>query len=559
MRRVVIGGLSLVLPALLAVAVVAPRLSSRARRQAGPRTFVVRRGDLLVRVTETGTVEALSKVEVKSKVGGKVLQLRVAEGNRVQAGQVLAILDPIEQQSQVGQIRAQVAAARARLRQAVAQAATERDTVALGIADARQQLLAARARLAQARRQAAVQPKLTRMAVAQSGASDLAARQVLQRLQRSGSPQALAEALSSFDQAKADCDLAEKGLARQRALLGRGFVPQSSVDEAERQAATARARLVAAASRFSTVREQIEADRLEAEARVTQSSAALEAARANQVQDALRQDDVASTQAALDSARVALERAITQKAQLTVRDAEVDAARASVAQLENSLEEVETRLRDTILRAPMAGVVTKRYVEEGELVTSGIQTFSSGTPLLQIADLRRMQVRVQVNEVDVARLRVGQRARIELDASRGAWLPGRVKAVAPASVAAPSAATQGGGAGSSGGGIVKFEVKIDILKRDPRLRPGMSANVDIITDERHNVLLLPLEAVDLGAARVKRNVGGKAVETPVALGLRGENQIEIRSGLREGDIVFAARYTGPPRRRLDMRPGGQGG
>src|SRR5205823_12087219 len=103
---------------------------------ASTRLFTVRRGDVLVKVAETGTVEPLTKVEVKSKVGGKVLRLLAVEGDRVRAGQVLAVLDPIEQQTQVAQIRAQVTAARARLAQAQSEASYQRSTVRLGIADA---------------------------------------------------------------------------------------------------------------------------------------------------------------------------------------------------------------------------------------------------------------------------------------------------------------------------------------------------------------------------------------------------------------------------------------
>jgi HlyD family secretion protein len=554
-RRLIVALLCILLPALPVGVFFWKRLAPASPDAAAAKKFTVRRGEVAARVTETGTVEPRSKVEVKSKVGGKVVRLEVEEGERVRIGQVLAVLDPIEQQSQVGQIRAQVTAAQARLRQAQSQALTERKTAYLAIADARAQLQAAQVRLAQAQRQANVQPRLTRMAVAQARASDRAAVESLQRLNRSGSPQDLAESQSGLDQAQAEYDLAEKALVRQKALVSKGFVPQSSVDEAESAVATARARLRTAQSRADTARDRVDADRREAEARVAQSTAALDAARANEVQDVLRQDDVAAARSAVSTARLALRRSEAMQAQVEVREAEVEAAQASVAQLRNSLEEVETRLRDTVLRAPMTGVVTRRYVEVGELVTSGTQTFSSGTPLMQIADLSRMQVKVQVNEVDVARLKVGQRAQIELDASRGSHLPGQVTAVAPASAVAPSAAGQGGGAGGGGaGGIVKFEVKIDILGSDRRLRPGMSANVDIITAERKGVLVLPLEAVDLTAARVKRNVGGRPVDTPVKLGLRSDSLVEILSGLKENDQVFPARYKGPARRKLELGP-----
>jgi HlyD family secretion protein len=556
MRRAVIATLCFLLPALLTTFYMRQRLVRRPQAAAGPRLFTVHRADIAVKVAETGTVEPLTQVEVKSKVGGKVLRLLAAEGDRVHTGQVLAVLDPIEQQSQVGQIRAQVAAARARLAQAVSEAGAERRTVQLGIAEAQEQLRVAESRLGQAIRQEQVQPLLTRMAVAQSEANDRAARQTLERINRSGGPQELADAQSNRDQARADCDLTQKDLARQQILLARGFVPQSTVDEAVRQAATARARLRAAEAHFDTMKDKTDADRREAEARVAQSSAARDAARANGVQDELRREDVTAARASRDTARVALERAQALRSEIDVRDAEVVAARASVTQLESSLAEVETQLRDTVLRAPMAGVVTRRYVEVGELVTSGIQTFSSGTPLMQIADLSRMQVRVQVNEVDVSRLRAGERARIELDASRGASLEGRVTAVAPASAAPAGSPGQPAGGSGGGGGIVRFEVKIDILHADPRLRPGMSANVDIITAERQRVLTLPLEAVDLAGSRVKRRVAGRAVDTPVKLGLRSDTEVEIVSGLREGDAVFPARYTGPPRRRLQFGPDG---
>ena len=202
MRRAAIATLGFILPALITILYLTRRWSAAARPVAGPRLYTVHRGDLAVKVAETGTVEPLTKVEVKSKVGGKVLHLLAAEGDRVHAGQVLAVLDPIEQQTQVGQIRAQVAAARARLSQAVSQAGSQRRTVQLAIAEAQEQLRSAESRLEQAKRQERVQPQLTRMAIAQTEASDRASRQVLERLNRSGSPQDLADLLELLRRGK---------------------------------------------------------------------------------------------------------------------------------------------------------------------------------------------------------------------------------------------------------------------------------------------------------------------------------------------------------------------
>jgi len=142
MQRAFMAILGLIVSALLTTLYLRARLIRSPGAGGSARVFTVHRGDVVVKVAETGTVEPLTRVEVKSKVGGKVLRLVPAEGDRVYTGQVLAVLDPIEQQSQVGQIRAQVAAARAHLAEAVCEAQSERRTVQLGIAEAEEQLRA---------------------------------------------------------------------------------------------------------------------------------------------------------------------------------------------------------------------------------------------------------------------------------------------------------------------------------------------------------------------------------------------------------------------------------
>src|SRR6185369_478524 len=114
----------------------------------------------------------------------------------------------------------------------------------------------------------------------------------------------------------------------------------------------------------------------------------------------------------------------------------------------------------------MAGVVTKHYVEQGELVTSGGNTFSSGTPVLQIADLSRMLVRMTVNEVDVHRVQAGLPVEITIDGARR---------VAPAALGSSNASGAPGGeaqASSSpgGGGVVRFAVEVMVEHPDPRLK-----------------------------------------------------------------------------------------
>jgi HlyD family secretion protein len=517
-----------------------------------PVVFTVQRGTVATTVRETGTVEPLTKVEVKSKVGGRVLRTFVEEGQRVRSGQLLAQLDPAETQSQVDQIRAQIAAAQARLAQARTELQLEVSSTQLSLADAAQGLHSASARLAQAEHQSSAQPSLSRAAIEQAEANYREAQAALAALQDATHPQMVADARNSLDQAQANAETTGKQLHRFKALLAKGYVPQTQVDDAQRDYDNACSQRDSAQQTMKTLTQRLAAERNAAEARVAQTQAALDAARANGVQDLLREDDRLAARAAYGQAMVGQKRALSAQGQVAVKRANVDAARASVKQLNDQLAQVMINLHDTTIRAPMSGTITRRYVEAGELVTSGIATFSSGTPVVQIADLSRMRVVCQINEVDVARIRVGQEAEIVLDSARNKRYPGQVVSVAPAATAPLSQDPQ-----ASSSAIIKFEVKIAVTRTDGQLRPGMSAALDIHTASRRGVLYLPLDAVDMSSlpAHVALLRGGNALTTDVVTGLQNNTLVEIREGLKEGDRVLPVPYRGAPRKRFNILTG----
>ncbi len=123
-------------------------LRSFAGAPAAPDRYdVVGRGDVEVKVSETGAIEALKKVEVKSKVAGRVDKLFVEEGSRVTAGQIVAIIDPTEIDSQVAQIQAQLDGARAKFQQVTKGAGLQVEQTGAGIRLAEEALKSAEARL----------------------------------------------------------------------------------------------------------------------------------------------------------------------------------------------------------------------------------------------------------------------------------------------------------------------------------------------------------------------------------------------------------------------------
>ena len=135
------------------------------------------------------------------------------------------------------------------------------------------------------------------------------------------------------------------------------------------------------------------------------------------------------------------------------------------------------------VQAPIEGIVIRRGVEMGEVVASGLSGLSGGTVMFEIGDPSQMIVRGDIAEIDIAKLELGQDVDIVVDAYPDTTYRGRVRWIAPV------------GLKQQGSPIVTFDTEIDVIDHEPRLRQGMSCDIDIIFTRRDSVLFLPLEAV----------------------------------------------------------------
>lgn len=131
--------------------------------------------------------------------------------------------------------------------------------------------------------------------------------------------------------------------------------------------------------------------------------------------------------------------------------------------------------------APMDGVVIKKGVELGDTITSGVSSFNAGTVVFTVADLKSLIIRVNLNEVDIAKVTVGLPVRITLDAYPQKTFNGKVRFVAPAAKLAEK--------------IKVFEVEISLDELSEAYRTGMSANVEILGQKRDKALSIPLESL----------------------------------------------------------------
>jgi RND family efflux transporter MFP subunit len=159
--------------------------------------------------------------------------------------------------------------------------------------------------------------------------------------------------------------------------------------------------------------------------------------------------------------------------------------------------------------APMSGVVIKKGVELGETVTSGVSSFNAGTVLFTVADLKSLIIRVNLNEVDIAKVHVGQPARITLDAYPQKVFTGKVSFVAPSAELIEK--------------IKVFKVEISLDELSEAFRTGMSANVEILGEKRDKAISIPLEALQ------KRD--GKTVSYRLKTGLKPQQTAAAKEGL----------------------------
>ncbi len=201
-------------------------------------------------------------------------------------------------------------------------------------------------------------------------------------------------------------------------------------------------------------------------------------------------------------------------------EAQVRAQEAAVERARIALEQARQALAKATLRAPIAGTVTDVAVKKGQWV-------SPGQPAFTITVLRPLHITVNVDELDVAQVQVGQPALITVDA-----LPNRTFAGVVTYLAAVPTVQ---------GGVVTYEARVELQEDDPVLRPGMSAAVDIVTARVTDVLLLPNRVLridrETGAFYVEKLENGVPVRVDVEVGLQNEQFSEIRSGLQEGDVV----------------------
>lgn len=252
--------------------------------------------------------------------------------------------------------------------------------------------------------------------------------------------------------------------------------------------------------------------------------------------------------------------------------ANVDSAHGHVNSARAQLVHFDDVLSKTIYTAPYDGVVTNLPVHEGETVVMGIQN-SPGSTLMTVADMNVITAEVQVDETDIVNVKLGQNAEVTIDAMPGQTFKGNVTEIGDnAIVRSTGLATSQSTASSQE--AKDFKVVITLVTPPTNLRPGLSTTAKITTGTEHNVLSIPIQSLTMRDEKSLENQDGKknnkpanaAATTPVKkdeqdlqgvfvvgrnnkaefrvvdTGLTGASDIEVKSGLKEGDEIITGSY-----------------
>lgn len=293
----------------------------------------------------------------------------------------------------------------------------------------------------------------------------------------------------------------------------------------------------------------------------------------SQSQDTLKRAEAQMTSGLIS--REQMERAQndvkTQTANVKSAEQGIQTQRQRIKQEEANLASAQIDFTKVRVYSPLAGVVTQRLIEEGEMARYNVLT--GGTDLLAIADMSAVQAEIEVDETDIPFVRIGQPTKVKIDAIPDQEFPAKVSEVGNSPITTGAAAS---------GRATNFLVKVLIEGVVPNVRPGFTCTAVITTATRDKAIGVPIQAmtvremiVDKAGNIVKPPVpasgatpsatpalpaepkpgetrkeiegvfllkDGHAVFTPVKVGIAGEKYFEVLSGLKENDEVI----TGPP-------------
>ena len=522
-------------------------------------TIPVKTQNIVVRITASGAVQPIQRVNLSPKNQGRLAELYVKQGDRVKAGQIIARMESRDLEAKLRQAQArlknskanlakqetgsrpeEIAAARARLNQVEARLSQ------LQVGSRPEEIAAARARLSQVGArlsQLQAGSRQEEIAVARARLDGIQAN--LSQLQSGKRPEEIAQGKARLEQAitrwqdaktgslkeeieqakarieaaKAELELTTKRLERYQKLVNEGAITRDAYEEYVRDDRRVNANLQEAEKRL----EQLTQFRL---AEIERLTAAMEEEKQafQLLEKGARLEEIVRAEAEVAEARSQLEQLVNG-----TRPEEIARAEAEVAEAKAQVRYQEILLEETKVRAPFSGVITQRYASQGAFVTPATSasnaTFASSTSIVALA--RGLEVLAKVPEANIGEITSGQTVEVVADAYPDQVFKGKVKLIAPEAIVERN--------------VTLFEVEVALETGKEKLRSGMNVDLQFLGDRFDNALVVPTVAIV-----TKKGETGVLVPDaknqpkfrPIILGFNIGNQIQVLQGIKAGDLVF---------------------
>ena len=399
------------------------------------KTAMVERGDIAVTIDATGTIKPLNIVEVSSKASGKILELRVDAGDYVEKDEIIAVIETTYVQISLEQAQADLRSAQARLQQAEIDFELQKEQSAIQIRQAQESLDEAKQRLVQLKEEIRLE-KIANARGVMDAENSLNIAKIRYKLLTSDEvrEENRRRAKASLDQESANLELVEAEHERNKKLYEKELISQASLESSQAQLKSAQARHQSAVENLKLVEKPATEAELElGAADIRKAEFNLEIAEERVEAEATRDMDIELQNQRIVQAEESLKLARANQKQIERKERDLETARSSVKRSETQLELRQIEYDDTIIKAPIAGTILEKKVEEGQVITSRLSSLASeeGQTLVTMADLDTVYVVTEVDETDIGKVEIGQPVTITVEAYPDTPFQGEVLKIAP--------------------------------------------------------------------------------------------------------------------------------
>jgi len=540
-KNIIITGVIIII-----ITVISSVLLLKSNKKIEYTTQSVLRGNLIQTMEATGKIESANQIELNFKRSGRISQILVDIGDNIVAGQVLARLEARDLQSQVTDAQARLDRERADYNKLISGASSEDIQVEKdAVSQKEQDLASAKNTLSNLLVKQDVEiSNLKEVAITTLDNEIITAQNALEEVDKTLNNEDASKTLSvqnisylniakrdqinsqdsinevsiivsSLNLSSSDAEV-KNALEKGKGMLNRILISLSSITDV--LSAT-----ITSGDLTQTGLDTLKTNIQNRQIAINTSKNNLQTAKSEWTNKiAYYQDQIVMAEDNIKEAESALQVANSQLIlkESPPRDFEIAAQEALIKQAQASLGLALANLDETIIKAPLNGTLTKKNFNVGE-------QSSLSTPVLEIIGESTLQIEVDVPESDIANIKVGQLAEITLDAfSDEEVFLGTVSFIDPAETIIQD--------------VVYYKIKVQLDEQYDKIKPGMTANVKIVTAEKENILFVPFRAVKTknGDKYVDVLINNMPEQKIVEVGLRGDEGIEILSGVEEGkDVV----------------------